>query len=162
MLAVSDDEPQPAKTHPAQQDSTEKFYESAEDEEALPATVDDDVDDDKEEDFIEKREEGVVLMFTLRNFSQVKVQNFTIRFDQSQRDLVNYNMPVSDLRSRVGTTMDSILMKLTKLRPNEPWGTISFDMLVDDENFDGNNCKFNKNYPELRFLRTDVLDQIQN
>jgi hypothetical protein len=31
-------------------------------------------------------------------------------------------------------------------------------MLVDDENFDGYNCKFNKNYPELRALRSEVLD----
>ena len=77
--------------------------------------------------------------------------------DQSKRDSANYIMPECDIRSRVGTTIDKPLMKLTKMRPNEPWGEISFDFLVDDETFDGINCKHYRNYGHLRQERAAIL-----
>lgn len=42
------------------------------------------------------------------------------------------------------------------MRPNEPWGDFYFDILVDNENLDGYNQKFTRNYPEYRLLRIDM------
>lgn len=75
---------------------------------------------------------------------------FTLRFDQRKAGQVNYNFPESDQRVRVNIKTDHTFIKLTKLRPNEPWGDISFDFLIDDENYEGVDCKYYRNWSHLR------------
>lgn len=112
----------------------------------------------EDEDHADARQiQQTILVFILRNFSPTQMQTFTLRFDQSKQGHVNYNFPESDWKMRVGTKTDYTFIKLTKLRPNEPWGDISFDFLIDDQNQEEKDCKFYRNWSHLRGPRIQMM-----
>jgi len=62
-------------------------------------------------------------------------------------------VPTAELNQKVNTQTDHTFMRFTKLRPYEGWGSLKFKFFVDDEDMDGRNNKYDRNWLALRNLR---------
>lgn len=65
-------------------------------------------------------------------------------------------MPHADLNMTVDKTTDHTFFRIQKLRPYEGWGPLNFEFFVDNEDMEGFNDKYSRNYPQLRNQRNEM------
>ena len=118
-----------------------------------------DKSDEDDEEETAKYQVETILQLLLRNFHRTRQQTCRFQFDPDNADDCNYLVPTAELYQNVNTQTDHTFVRFTKLRPYEGWGSLKFKFFVDDEDMDGRNTKYDRNWLALRNMRTQVDDQ---
>lgn len=101
-----------------------------------------------------KYEVECVMQIFLRNFSN-RPQVCKLKFKKLPGQ--NYILPQSVVQQRVSGTTDHYYYRFVKLRPCEAWGPIEFEVAIDNEDQDGNDIRWEFNWPELRDARMQMM-----
>lgn len=95
------------------------------------------------------------MLIFVRNFMQ-RSQTMHLKFNKTANG--NYSLPVTDLYTKLNPTSDFWFYRTQKLRPHEPWGDFDIELIVDNEDLDGNDVKWRYNWPQLRSTRPSELN----